>query len=320
MQPNKKISRSKRSSATGNYKFPEDLGQHQIIFIFRKYSFSSPGSRRLVDETNYSKAEIKDVIALPIPGNIADSYSIRLSRPEMGLAGETIANATADSNLLGGNTQGLVNDILTKMKNIAPGVEDWRNLFAGDISNLTASTRYLIRSNLPSFAAQGIDLGQGATVNPKLALSFEGVDLKSHSFDWNFMVRSPGESDDLRNIQNAIKRNIHPSYSDGIGIKRAMLNYPSVVDVFFSGLDGDYFVKFKTCMVQSFSMNFTPSGLAILEGGKPAAAQMTLQLIETDIHTSEDYGGETGFVTTEPLETMERVFDNMMNLTTRSEE
>ena len=44
-------------------------------------------------------------------------------------------------------------------------------------------------------------------------------------------------------------------------------------------------------MVQTFSTNFTPNGLALLRGGKPASITMNMSLIETDIHTSEDYGG-----------------------------
>ena len=46
-------------------------------------------------------------------------------------------------------------------------------------------------------------------------------------------------------------------------------------------------------MVQSFSTNFTPNGLAMLRGGKPASVTMNIGLIESDIHTSEDYGGSS---------------------------
>lgn len=287
--PSKKIKESKRSSKAGVYSFPEDLGQHQIIFMFRKYSYTNPGTRKLIEgPTTNSQAQIKDTIALPIPSNIADSYSIRLSRPEIGLVAENMASMASEIGGFGGNLQ----SVYDRLSGLGISKEDAEAMVKGDMGGISSNARYLARNNLPSFVATGLDIGTGYAVNPKLALSFEGVDLKSHSFDWNFMVRSPKESDTLRDIQDSIKRNIHPTYSHMGLIQRAMISYPSVVDIYFSGLDGSYFVKFKTCMVQAFSLNFTPSGLAILEGGKPAAAQMSLQLVETDIHTSTDYGGD----------------------------
>jgi len=64
-----------------------------------------------------------------------------------------------------------------------------------------------------------------------------------------------------------------------------------MVDIYFFGIDSDYFIRFKTCMVQSATFNYTPQGLAVMKGGKPAAVSLSLQLMETDIHTAEDYNG-----------------------------
>jgi hypothetical protein len=44
-------------------------------------------------------------------------------------------------------------------------------------------------------------------------------------------------------------------------------------------------------MVQQFQNNYTPNGLAVVTGGKPAMVSMNMTLMEMDIHTSEDYGG-----------------------------
>jgi hypothetical protein len=79
-----------------------------------------------------------------------------------------------------------------------------------------------------------------------------------------------------------------------------MFQYPSMVDIFFVGIDSEHYFFFKTCMVQSFNTNFTPNGMAVLRGGRPAMVQMQLTVIETDIHTAEDYGAESSFMRTEP--------------------
>ena len=76
---------------------------------------------------------------------------------------------------------------------------------------------------------------------------------------------------------------------------KLLLNYPSVVDIFFFGIDQSYFVYYKTCMVDSFNINFAPNGLAFVAGGKPAAVTMDMSVTEMDIHTSEDYTGQSSF-------------------------
>jgi hypothetical protein len=46
-------------------------------------------------------------------------------------------------------------------------------------------------------------------------------------------------------------------------------------------------------MVQGFTVNYTPNGLALVKGGKPAIVGLNMTLVEADIHTSEDFGGES---------------------------
>ena len=51
---------------------------------------------------------------------------------------------------------------------------------------------------------------------------------------------------------------------------------------------------FKRAMVSQFEVNYAGAGSpAFVEGGKPAVVTMTMNLTEIDIHTSEDYGGES---------------------------
>lgn len=271
------------------YQFPEDLGAHALLLMFRQYRFSNPGTRtfsRITDSTS----DLRDSILLPLPSNIADSYSIRIGRPEMGIVNEMAATAAAATTSNGNFS----NEVIKARNSLSIGKSDADALWAGDMSSIGQNLKFLLRSSLPGGLSTSIDQGLGAAINPKISLSFDGLDLKTHAFDWNLMVRSPNESETLAAISNTVKRNIHPTYASAGGFQRAMLRYPSVCDVFFVGLDSKYFFKFKTCMVQSFSLNYTPNGVSIIEGGKPAGAQMSLQLVETDIHTAEDYGATAG--------------------------
>lgn len=278
------------TTSKGLHQFPEDLGAHGMLFVFKQYRFQNPGTRTFTN-MEQSVSNMKDSILLPLPTNIADSYSIRIGRPEMGVVSEAVATAAAGAISGSGVTSGVNNEL----KKMAISNSDAEAIIrGGDASTIGQNLKFLLRSATPNGLSTAIDQGLGATVNPKMSLSFDGLDMKTHAFDWNLMVRSPNESNSLAAIQNTIKRNIHPRYASAGTFQRAMLRYPSVVDIFFVGLDQDYFFKFKTCMVQSFSLNYTPNGLSIIEGGKPAGAQMSLQLVETDIHSAEDYGADSG--------------------------
>lgn len=284
------IRASKENQSGATLQFPEDLGQHAILLMFKKYTFVTPGERRLISAAD-SRELVKDSILLPLPSNIADSYSLRVGRPEMGLIGEAVATAAA-ANASTVDSSGIVNRTVESIKKLGMSRTEAEDLIKnGSASQVGENVRFLLRSSIPGSMGTSIDQGLGSTANPKMSLSFDGVELKNHTFDWKFMVRSPNESHQLRSIQDTIRRNISPTYKNAGGFVRAMLEYPSVVDIAFVGIDDSYFMKFKTCMVQSFSLNFTPDSVAILEGGRPAGAMLSMNLVETDIHTAEDYGG-----------------------------
>jgi hypothetical protein len=166
----------------------------------------------------------------------------------------------------------------------------------GDLSSIdkfSSDAAFLLRKALPGNVGRSVDAGTGTFINPKATLSFEGVEMKTHSFNWTVAPKSPTESDNLRNVIRTINKNILPQYVEGEVAQRAMFRYPSMVDVFFVGIDDNYYYKFKTAMVQTFNVNYTPNGVSVLKGGRPAAVQMQMNIIESDIHTSEDYGGES---------------------------
>jgi hypothetical protein len=78
--------------------------------------------------------------------------------------------------------------------------------------------------------------------------------------------------------------------STGINvIDRGILRYPAMVDVYFQGIDMNYYYKFKTSMISQFSVDYTPNGLAINKGGRPSVMRIEMTLQEAYIHTKEDY-------------------------------
>jgi hypothetical protein len=264
--------------------------------IFDKYKYSPPGERALnkVGSTGFNSQLVsgREAILLPLPSNIEDSYNIRVQGYDAEISGEAVSRAASGFAGAGDLTLG---NLASSLSAALPGF-DLDSLLNPDTENISKNVAFLGRRTaeklLPG-SARAISAGVGNAVNPKASLYFDGVTLKQPNFAWNLSPLNPEDSVLLKSIIQTIRKNILPSYSTAVGLPRALLNYPSTVDIFFLGVDQSYFLYYKTCMVQSFSTNFTPNGLTMLRGGKPASITMNMGLIESDIHTSEDYGGSS---------------------------
>ena len=257
----------KRNNTYTQLSFPDDLGNHAMIFNFSAYDYGGIGTQ--VNQV------LESSIALPIPSNLADTFSMRVLPTELG----SVGNATRDIVSMAGEGN------LTAM-----GVfETAKSALAGQGTRIAAAS---LDSLTGTNTAKAIEVATGMVVNPRIALAFEGVDLKSHTFTWTLAPRSAAESDKLRKIIQQIKKSALPTFNNSFG-QKVFLNYPNVVDVSFLGTTDGFMYYFKRAMISQVEVNYSGSGApAFVEGGKPAVVGLTLSMTEIDIHTSEDYGGE----------------------------
>lgn len=282
--------------------FPNNLGAHATLLIFKKYKYRSPGTRELnkVSSRTLSQEELGgNALLLPLPREIKDSYSVKISEFDQGMFGDAISQT---GNYIAGD--GTI-DTGAILQNIGvPSTQTLVTTASGAIGGLAAKFLSSRTSGAAGTAlgalipgssniASSLEAGAGATVNPKQALSFQGIDLKRHNFSWTMAATSPRESDIIRDITNVIRRNALPSYTNVGPLQRAFLNYPSTVDIYFFGIEQEYFMYYKTCMIDNFDFDYSSQGMAVLRGGKPAVVRVSISLKEMDIHTAEDYGGES---------------------------
>lgn len=295
-----------RNLAPRNLQVPVEEGNYGTLLIFRDYSFTAPGTSGFASTAGSNGG---DSIFLPLPENIQDSFTIRVQRADLGAAAllsEVLSETSAAS---GGdlNISQVQEGTIKAIKGMLPSaatdgaaaydaISNFANELAGgstdasQIDKFSKDAAFLLRKTVGSSTiGRGIDTGTGTFVNPKAALSFEGVEMKNHSFSWTIAPKDSGESENLREVIRTINRNILPEYAETQILQRALLRYPSMVDVFFVGIDDNFYYKFKTAMVQTFNVNYTPNGVSVLRGGRPAAVTMTMNIIESDIHTREDY-------------------------------
>jgi len=268
-----------KSPKDGLLMFPANLGVHCTLMRFFKYSYG--GVRG---------SEVKSVsdIVLPLPKQIQDSFKINVAGDEIGARQSALA-------------QGIVGpeEMLKSMTSISMPTST-----SGLKDVATDATMLGLAKAMPN-AANAIKAGKGTAINPFATLMFKGVDLKVHSLEWMLSPDSEQESRTLKNIIQKLQSMVLPtvggiaSNTDLTAIDRGLLQYPHMVDIYFQGIDSNYYFKFKTSMISQISVDYTPNGIAINKGGRPSAIRLTMTLQEAFIHTADDY--ENGEVVTDVL-------------------
>lgn len=256
--------------------FPSgNFGGHGIIFNFSKYTYDK--------NADLQNKVVSDSIMLPIPANLVDSFNVRINQAELGLSGSAAARTGAtttasDFSTFGGAVSTAVDAALSELQEASQ-----------DTSIAAVKALETLASEEDR---KGFEVGFGKAVNPHLALSFDGVDLKQHQFQWELAPRNAGESEQLKRIINKFKRNSLPKFAQ-IGSGRNMFEYPNVVDTFFVGTEPGFLYYFKRCLIGTFEVNYAAGGTpAFLEGGRPAAVNISMTMTEMDIHTADDYDDE----------------------------
>lgn len=274
-------------------KFPRNLGAHGTLMRFFEYKY---GGSRGSEVTPIAE------ILLPLPKQIQDNYKVNVGGNELGILGTTSAQIAGDPNAVENIASELGKTAVQGVKKLGSGLGD---AASGDFSGIkealagaTDTAQFLTRAGLGSVSpdiANGIGVGRGTAINPFATLVFSGVDLKVHSLEWLLSPESEKESRDLKKIIRTLQRMVLPKTDSAIGsetgatvLDRGILRYPAMVDTYFQGIDQSYFFRFKTSMISTLSVDYTPNGLAINKGGKPSQIRLTMTLNEAYIHTADD--------------------------------
>lgn len=281
------ISRNRTASnvAAAMMRYPAESTSHGMIFNFKKYEARPSGTG--------SATVSGGSIALPLPKTIQDVTSPDVMGRELGIKGA----ATIDVMSAMKSDRGLVGTAEDEITKIFDQIGN-----AGTTNGLTSFALFAARAGLTTLGGseieQGLAVASGTAVNPHQALVFNGIALKNYTFEWTLIPNNETESNQIRDIIKKFKYASLPSYkgvegADSNVLSRALLNYPDMVDVFFVGLDQSYFPLFKTGMISNVSVDYTPQGHVVVNkgqtGSRPAMVNLSVTVIESEIHTKEDY-------------------------------
>ena len=306
------------SNSMGSLRFPDKPNPHSILLVFKEYSYeqgfdegrfaSLLNSGTFNRRTSGINLRSANSIELPFPKQLTDSTNLKLNAFERDIVTEQLANRI-NNYISGGSTLG---DIPDAIQGMGAGISQMLSgASTGAINNMLASVldtsvvdvataaQYLLRKNLPGDISRSIDIATGQTINPRETLAFEGVSLRTHSFNWDLYPNNVADSERIREIVNLIKRNVLPTTQNlnasGLGIAKAFLKYPSTVEMYLLGVSKEHYIKFKPAMVSQFNVDYGAGGnMSFMKGGKPAGVNISLQLTELEIETAEDYGAASG--------------------------
>ena len=261
--------------------YPSDIGEYFITFNFKKYSRSLPLAEPKLINTDV-------FINLPIPTNLQEQFTMQYTDKSLGILGAVeggLKEYMNDINYYGLDATGAGALLANKLK--AGGeklVKDPANLAYGLNKIVGAIDSSL---GLGGTAVATISKATGTAANPFLAVLFQGVNLRSHSFTYRFSPNSETEHNTLKKIVHEFKIRMHPEKA---GIGGIVLLYPDLVDIYLGVKDKEpYF--FKTCFLTSMTLNYAPSGTpAFFSMTKdPVEVEMQLSFKEIDIVTREDF-------------------------------
>jgi hypothetical protein len=316
------------ASGSGILRFPDKPQPHTMLLVFKRYSYEdfSNGTFNRLQTTGSNRSRAGSsrqsgislrstkTIELPFPKQLVDTTGLivnNMSRdPLMESAATALNNFAQGGNSNLSDIPGLLQsggaDVARAMASgSSTGLGSAINSVAEGIaktSTYDAATiaQYLLRKmplGIGDSIAPSINLATGQTLNPRETLNFEGVQLRSHQFDWDLYPSNQDDSERIREITNAFKRFALPVTEDiGSGatsIARAFLRYPHICSAYLIGVNKDHFMQFKPSMIQNITVNYAAGGqVSIMKGGKPQGVSISLQMQEMQIQTAEDFGAE----------------------------
>jgi hypothetical protein len=270
--------------------YPPDLGNKKFYMRmdFKKYTRPSPEIQGEIS-TLHS-------ICLPLPTQLEDSYKIDYSDYDGGIAG-AVMNSFA------------VGQGVTPAAAIRPVLNAIEGMFGQEGRNVL------------NIASQNL----AAALNPNKSVLFNSPEFKRYSFSWVFAPNNPKESQIIRKLIRKIKGSSLPTYaknkdSSGNIVKDYnILNYPDMVKVYlypWASLDNKLLLakergvaememfQTKHCVIDSININYSPeNNISFFSEGvnSPTFIALTINLLEIELFTGEDFGREGSEVKIEDI-------------------
>jgi hypothetical protein len=281
-QFNKAVSDGGVRGSYGDHRYPidADFGKQDCI-KFSMYRYTPKKFNLEKDLGGFTGSNIKNknspmgTVTLPIQPSITDSNVVSWGESQLN-AIEATAGAAALAGIAKG-PEGVGQSAEKIIEGVRNNKEDIKSALAAHFAGQAAgaNTGFLTRAT-------------GAILNNNLELLFQGPSLRSFTFTFSLSAREDTESKMIRKIIRLFKQ--------GMSVKRSssalFLKTPNIFDIEYlhNGKKHPYINQIKTCVLQNFTVNYTPAGnYATYEDGAMTQYDLTLTFGEIEPLFDDDY-------------------------------
>lgn len=257
-----------------------------------KVSSSAPylAVENYTERLNKSQEKSRYTIILPIPQSISDSTSVTWGE-------DNISPMEAYGLAVAGQGQ---TDPLKAATDAAGAI-------LGELKGIDSSTQSVIKNAISGRAVNGlggnvsvtglISRATGQILNSNLELLFQGVNLRSFPFSFDFAPRSQKESQEVLDIIRVLKKSMIPRAGSSSGTSSGtgsglFISAPSAFKLSYmsGGRRHPFLNAFKPCALSSMLVNYTGSGTyATYADGTPVHIQVSLDFKEINPVYLDDY-------------------------------
>ena len=290
---------AKLSSSAAPLRYPQkSIGKDDDYLEIGVIKYVPPGFGSDQDKRNLraptgtevnSKQKAEKTIQLPIPSNIGDTNQVNWgddSLNSLALFGVAQINKVLESRNLFCGVGGL-------LQNVRRTGQEVLTKGGAQEAIKQAFTSALVNSLGANTTPQGlISRATGSVINPNMELLFEGVNLRSFAFDFDFAPRDEKESNVVKEIIRIFKQSMAPRTGSNTAGAGLFIEAPNIFLLKYKSGNKDhpYLNKFKPCALTSMGMNYTGSGSYATYADKtPVHMKLSLSFTELNPIYNEDY-------------------------------
>ncbi len=221
-----------------------------------------------------SQRRLKTAIALHIPNQLSVRYSTQWGEADTATAQALMSAGASGVNAVG---EAMAGNPTAAKKNLTDmGATGAEAAFAYGLNKVPG--------------AQAIQGATGLASNPKREQTFQGVDFRKFTFDYQFYPRDEFEAQNVLNIIHQFKLHMHPEFKSELNY---VWIYPSEFDIIYytNGGENLNLHKHTSCVLESMNVNYTPNGnFSVFANGMPTQINMSLEFRELQLASKETIG------------------------------
>jgi hypothetical protein len=225
---------------------------------------------------------ITDSIAIYLPPNVKDATSVGYNNAEMGVIGAAAAGSAGVVDALRkGDLSGLASTLGTAAKDLlATAGLGLGSEFLGTLAGVDPE-------GLKGFAKKAF----GQASNPYMEVLFEGVEMRTFTYNFTFSPRNKEETEDVKKIISMFRFHMMPELNGG---SSAFMTLPSTFDIHYMyqvtpdvSMENNYYTKIATCVLKGCDVDYAPNGVKSFASGAPTQITMSLSFQETEMLTKQ---------------------------------